>query len=155
MSNLLSGPGFLGTHASFRSDATLVLILITSVMFTIGWPLAVQKRYQAHRWVMTSSTFLNSLVVLGTMISSFVIYILPGIPAKFTEGSYMITTVHALVGTIGLALGVFVVLRGNELVPKRLRFKKYKRFMRTSYIIYMLATLLGVVVYVIVFIYGI
>ena len=155
MNNLLSGPGFLETHASFRSDATLILILITSVMFTIGWQLAVHKRYQAHRWVMTASTSLNSIVVLGTMISSFVIYILPGIPAKLTEGSYMITTVHALVGTIGLALGVFVVLRGNELVPKRLRFKKYKRFMRTSYIIYMLATLLGVVVYVIVFIYGI
>jgi uncharacterized membrane protein YozB (DUF420 family) len=48
-----------------------------------------------------------------------------------------------------------VVLRANKLVPKRLRFKNYKRFMRTSYALYMLATLLGVVVYLEVYVLGI
>jgi hypothetical protein len=38
-------------------------------------------------------------------------------------------------------------LRGNGLVPSALQFRDYKRFMRTSYALYMLATLLGVVVY--------
>jgi len=98
---------------------------------------------------------LNAIVVLSVMISSFLIYILPGIPGKLLEGSYGVTTVHALVGMIGLVLGLFVVLRGNELVPEGLRFTNYKLFMRTSYALYMLATLIGVVVYVVVYVYGI
>jgi uncharacterized membrane protein YozB (DUF420 family) len=57
-----------------------------------------------------------------------------------------------VVGAIGLVLGLFVVLRGNELVPKSLRFANYKLFMRASYALYMLATLVGVIVYVIVYV---
>jgi len=155
MNALLNGPGFLGTNANFRSDATLVLILVTEVLFTIGWRLAIRKRYEAHRWVQTSAVILNTLVVLITMISSFVTYILPGIPGKLYEGSYGVTTVHALVGMVGLVLGVFIVLRGNNLVPKALRFSNYKLFMRTSYVLYTVATLLGVVVYIVVYVYGI
>jgi uncharacterized membrane protein YozB (DUF420 family) len=86
------------------------------------------------------------------MIKSYVTFILPGIPSKLLEGDYAFTTIHALVGLASLLLGVFVVLRGNELVPNALRFKNYKLFMRTAYSLYMLATLLGVIVYILVFI---
>ena len=155
MNTLLNAPGFLGTNANFLSDATLVLILLSAVLLTIGWQLAVRKRYEQHRWVQTFAVTLNTIVVLFTMISSFVIHILPGIPGKLNEGDYAVTTIHALVGMVGMVLGVFIVLRGNKLVPKVLRFKNYKLFMRTSYALYMLATLLGVIVYLLVYVYGI
>jgi uncharacterized membrane protein YozB (DUF420 family) len=155
MNALLTAPGFLGTNAPFRSDVTLLLILVTAVLFTIGWRLARRKRYKAHRRIQTSAVILNTFAVLFTMVSSFWIHILPGIPSKLGEGDYAVTTIHALVGTVGLVLGVFIVLRGNNLVPKALRFKNYKLFMRTSYAIYMLATLLGVFVYILVFVFGI
>jgi putative membrane protein len=155
MNNLFNGPGFFGTTATFHSDAALFLILVTAVLFTIGWLLAVRKRYEAHRWVQTSSVILNTLVVLFVMISSFLTHILPGIPGKLNQGDYAVTTVHALVGLVGLVLGVFIVLRGNQLVPKALRFSNYKLFMRTAYALYMLSTLLGVVVYILVYVYGI
>ena len=151
----LNSPGFLGTNAPLHSDVTLVLILVTAVMFTIGWQLAVRKHFELHRWVQTAAVILNTTVVLVSMIGSFVMYILPGIPAKLGEGSYGVTTLHAIVGLVGSALGVFIVLRANKLVPKALRFNSYKRFMRISYVIYMLATLLGVVVYIVVYVYGI
>ena len=141
MNNLLAGPGFLGTEAPFLSDATLVMILATAVLFTIGWQLAVRKRYEAHRWVQTCAVSFNAIVVLSTMISSFTSNILPGLPSKLFGVLYGVTTVHAVVGMTGLVLGVFVVLRGNELVPEGLRFTNYKLFMRTSYALYMLATL--------------
>jgi uncharacterized membrane protein YozB (DUF420 family) len=89
------------------------------------------------------------------MTGSFLIHIFPGIPAKLLEGSYGVTAVHAFVGLVGLLLGVFVVLRGNKLVPRALRFANYKAFMRVSYVLYMAATLIGVVVYVVAFVYGI
>ena len=59
------------------------------------------------------------------------------------------------VGTVGVLLGVFIVLRGNELVPQALRFSNYKPVMRTAYVIYMLATLLGIAVYELVYVFGI
>jgi uncharacterized membrane protein YozB (DUF420 family) len=154
MGNFLDQLGFLGTKAPVRSDITLILILVSAVLFTIGWQLALRKRYEAHRWVQTSAAILNTIVVLLAMVNVFIAYILPGIPAKLLQGSYGVTTLHGLVGAIGLILGIFVVLRANKLVPKSLRFKNYKLFMRISYGIYMCATLLGVVVYVMAYIIG-
>lgn len=151
MNALLASPGFLGTKATFRSDATLLLILFSAVLFTIGWRFAVGKHYQVHRWLMTTSATLNAFAILFTMISSFWVNILPGLPAKFFVSTYGVTTVHALVGAIGLLLGIFVVLRGNELVPDSLKFNNYKLFMRTSYGLYMLSTLGGIILYLLVF----
>jgi uncharacterized membrane protein YozB (DUF420 family) len=155
MINFLNQPGFIGTHAPFISDLTLILILLTALLFTIGWQLARHKHFEAHRWVQTSSACLNALVVLIVMMRSFVVHILPGIPGKLLTGDYAVTTVHALVGASGLLLGIFVVLRANGLVPKKFRFKKYKPFMRAAYTLYMTATLLGVIVYTLTFILGI
>lgn len=153
--DLLTGQGFLGTRAPLHSDLSLILILFSAILFTAGWRLAVGKKYDIHRWIQTSAAILNTLVVLIVMVPSFIIYILPGIPGKLLEGTYGVTTVHAIIGALGLLLGVFVVLRANGLVPKKLRFKNYKLFMRTSYALYMLATLIGVIVYIAVYIYQI
>lgn len=127
----------------------MVLMVLAAVLFTIGWRLAVRKRYEAHRWVQTSAVALNAVVVAAWMIRSFVLYVLPAIPAKLAHGSYAVATVHAFVGAIGLVLGVFVALRANELVPRRLRFKDYKRFMRASYALYLLGTLTGAILFVV------
>ena len=155
MKEFLNQPGFLGTQAKLLSDLSLILILLTAILFTIGWQLARHKHYEAHRWVQTVTACLNALVVITVMINSYITHILPGIPGKLQQGDYAVTTVHAIVGMIGLLLGIFVVLRANQLVPKSLRFKKYKPFMRTSYALYMTATFLGVIVYLLAFVFGI
>ncbi len=145
-------PGFLGTRATFGADLALVLILISSTLFTIGWQLAVHHHYEIHRWVQTSAAILNALVVLVIMVGSFWGSILPQIPRHFARPSIWVTTVHAVVGAAGFLLGSFVVLRANNLVPQKLRFKDYKPFMRTSYILYMLATVVGIVVYLVTYV---
>jgi uncharacterized membrane protein YozB (DUF420 family) len=81
------------------------------------------------------------------MINIFVVHILPGIPGKLLTGDYAVTTIHAFVGMCGLLLGIFVVLRANMQGSTSLRFKNQKRFMQISYVLYMLATLLGAIVY--------
>ena len=155
MSNLFKGTGFLGTNAPFISDVSLLLMLFTAALFTLGWRLAVSRRYAAHRWVQTFTVVLNTIVVIVVMVGSFILFILPGIPGKLGEGSYGITTLHALLGLVSVILGVYIVLGGNNLLPKKLRFTNYKRWMRLSYVLYMLTTLLGIVIYIIVFVYGI
>src|SRR5512141_2781821 len=142
-------PGFLGTRATFGPDIALVLILFSSILFTIGWQLAVHKHYDIHRWVQTSAASINAVAVLAIMVGSFVGFTLPHIPAKIVEPVTSVTTIHAVIGTITFLLGVFVVLRANKLVPQAWRFKNYKLFMRTSYTLYMLTTLIGILVYVV------
>jgi uncharacterized membrane protein YozB (DUF420 family) len=148
MGHLLWGTGLIGVTTPFGANLSLVVMIVAAVLFTIGWRLAVGKRFEAHRWVQTVAVCLNAALVLGWMVRYFVQYVLPELPARLGQAAYGITTVHAVVGAIGLVLGVFVALRGNDLVPKALRFTNYKAFMRTSYAIYMLATVLGVLVYV-------
>ena len=150
----LQGPGFLGGNGTLGADISLVVSLLAAVLFTIGWRLAARKRFEAHRWVQTGAACLNAVLVLVWMIRSFVLYILPGIPGSFGHGSYAVSTVHAVVGAFGMLLGLFVVLRGNGLVPRGLRFSNYKLFMRSSYVLYMLGTLTGVIVYYVVYMGG-
>jgi uncharacterized membrane protein YozB (DUF420 family) len=145
-------PGFLGTRATFGADLALLLILISSTMFTIGWQLAVHKHYDIHRWVQTSAAIINSSAVLVIMVGSFWGFVLPTLPQKIGQTVTQVTTVHAFIGAITFLLGVFVVLRANKLVPKAWRFKNYKLFMRTSYSLYMLTTLIGIAVYLLTYV---
>lgn len=147
MTNLFHAPGFFGTAANFAADATLVIMLVTASLFTLGAYLAVRGRYAAHRWIQTSATALNAIMVGWMMILPFRDFVAPGLPARLAERFYLATTVHAAVGSVALLFGIFVTLRGNELVPAGLKFSNYKGFMRVSYALFMLATLLGVLVY--------
>jgi putative membrane protein len=148
MSGFLESPLLAAVKAPSGAVVSLVLIVVSAVLMTIGWRLAVQKHFEAHRWVQTAAVGLNAVVVVAWMIRSFVLYVVPAIPHRLGQDSYALTTSHAAVGAVGLVLGVFVVLRGNDLVPAPLRFSNYKPFMRSAYALYMVGTLMGVAVYV-------
>jgi uncharacterized membrane protein YozB (DUF420 family) len=147
MTELLHQPGFFGTAANLAADATLVAMLTIALLFTVGAGLAHLHRYTAHRWVQTTAASLNVILVTWLMILPYRDFVLPGIPDRVGERFYAVTTLHALIGAIALPFGMFVVLRGNELVPRRLKFSNYKAFMRVAYTLYILTILLGVWVY--------
>jgi uncharacterized membrane protein YozB (DUF420 family) len=147
MTEFLHRPGFLGTSANFAADLTLVIMLLIATLFTVGVVLAVRGRYQAHRWVQTGAASLNAIMVLWMMILPFRDFVTPGIPGQLNERFFAVSSLHGLIGALALGFGLFVTLRGNELVPERLKFRNYKRFMRVSYGLYMLATVIGVWVY--------
>jgi uncharacterized membrane protein YozB (DUF420 family) len=147
MTAILHRPGFLGTAANFAADMTLILMLLVATTLTVGMVMALRRRYQVHRWLQTGAATLNAILVLWMMILPFRDFVAPGIPARLGESFYYVTTLHATIGFCALTFGVFVVLRGNELMIKPLKFNNYKVFMRISYGLYMLATLIGVWVY--------
>lgn len=143
----MGGRGFLGTNASVLADISLILGIVVAVLLTIGMLLAVLKRYEQHRWVQTVAVSINVVQVLSIMIASFFKSAAPGIPQKLGETYYSAALIHATLGFITLIFGTFVMLRGNKLVPKALRFKNYKLFMRTAYGLYITVTMLGIWVY--------
>ena len=147
MNEILHQPGFFGTAANFAADMTLLLGLVVAGTLTLGVVMAVKGKYQVHRWLQTSAATLNLILVLWLMILPFRDFVGPGIPDRLSEKFYYVTALHGLLGFVALTFGVFVTLRGNELMIKPLKFNNYKLFMRISYGLYMAATMLGIWVY--------
>jgi uncharacterized membrane protein YozB (DUF420 family) len=147
MNQFLHQPGFLGTQANRAADITLVVMLLVAGLFTTGFILARRKHFQAHRWVQSGAVTLNLMMVLWMMVLPFRDFILRDKGGPRALSFYAITSIHALIGMAGVLFGVFVALRGNELVPKVLKFNNYKLFMRIAYGFYMGVTLLGLWVY--------
>lgn len=149
MTELLHRPGFLGTSANFAADMTLVLSAVVALLFTIGVVLAVRGQYSAHRWVQTTAAGINAILVLWLMVLPFRDFVAPpDNPGGLPLSAIATTRIHAAVGSAALVFGLFVVLRGNGLMIKPLRFNNYKAFMRVSYVLYMTATLIGLFVYI-------
>lgn len=126
---------------------TLLIMLLIALIFSIGAWMAVRGKYAVHRLLQTTAVILNLILVLWMMILPYRDFVAPGLPQRINERFYFVTTLHALLGFSALVLGIFVTLRGNGLMIKPLRFNNYKLFMRISYGLYMLATLVGIWVY--------
>ena len=148
MTEILHQPGFFGTAANFAADMTLLLSILVALVLTLGVVMALRKKYEVHRWMQTTAVILNVILVLWLMILPYRDFVAPGIPERLGEQFYFVTTLHAFVGFFAFTLGVFVALRGNELMIERLKFNNYKLFMRISYGLYMTTTILGIWVYV-------
>ena len=145
----LQGSGFLGTKAGLGSDLSLVVMLAAAAMLTVGVVLARTKRYGPHRWVQTAAVCLNLVPVVAWMIRFFWLYVAPALPADLGKGSYALATIHAAVGALGVALGVFIVIRANQLEARGQSLSRYKTAMRIAYALYMLGVALGIALYVV------
>jgi uncharacterized membrane protein YozB (DUF420 family) len=144
----LNGSGFLGTNGSVGADLALVVMLAAFAMLTTGVVLARTGRYGAHRWVQTVAVILNAIPVVAWMIRSYWLYVRPDLPGNLSKSIDALTTVHAVAGLVGVALGLFVVIRANQLTARGESVARYKNWMRAAYIVYLLATVLGVWVYI-------
>ena len=149
MSEFLEKDGFLDLGASMGADVALVSMIALAILFTIGVVMAVKQHYEVHRWIQTTAVTLSTIVMLWIMLAPFQEDVVPGIPGELNNSYFVLLTAHALLGVLAVLLGVFIALRGNKLVPKALQFENYKPVMRISYTLYMLTTLLGIWVYVI------
>ena len=144
----LDGAGFLGTDGSTGADLSLVVALAAFVMLTAGVVLVRTGRTAAHRWVQTVAVVLNALPVVVWMIRSYWLYVRPDLPGNLSESIDALATVHAVAGLIGVVIGLFVVIRANQLTARGERMGRYKDWMRAAYIVYLLVTALGVWIYV-------
>ena len=146
----MNGPGFLGTEASLGADIALVGSIIVALLFTAGAWLALRGRYEAHRWVQTTGAIVNVLLVLGIMIPAL-LSVDSAENVDLPPSAFLYMSGHEFVGAVALIFGLFVVLRGNNLVPERLKFRNYKPYMRWAYGLYIAATLIGIVVYLVLY----
>jgi uncharacterized membrane protein YozB (DUF420 family) len=148
MVGYLDGAGFITAHASIGADLSLVITVAAAILLTVGVVLAKSKRYKAHRWVQTAAVCLNAVPVIFWMIRSFWLYVRPGLPGNLSKTVDAVTSVHALVGLIGVVIGMVIMIRANQLMARGESLSRFKTRMRIAYVVYLVATALGIWVYI-------
>ncbi len=138
--------GFLGTGATFRADLNLVVQVSMGLALLAGMALARRKNFRAHKYVQSSVMILNLVMIFLIMAPSFHKQVQP--PGGLREAYYLIPYVHATLGTIAEVLGLYIVLvAATKILPRKLRFKRYKPWMRTELALWWLVVLIGVSTY--------
>ena len=140
--------GFLGTGATFGADLNLVVQFIMGAALIAGALLARQKRYRAHGICQTTVLLLNLLMIGLVMWPSFQQQVRPVAPKVLHKWYYGVATTHAILGLAAELLGLYIVIvAGTNLLPQWLRFKHWKRWMRTELALWAIVLLSGVGTY--------
>ncbi|HXG67617.1 MAG TPA: DUF420 domain-containing protein [Blastocatellia bacterium] len=140
--------GFLGTGATFRADLNLVIQLAMGLALLVGMWLARRKQFTAHKYCQSSVIVLNLAMIFLIMAPSFHRQVEPEIPAKLGDAYYGVAFIHAALGTVAELLGIYIILvAGTKLIPKKLRFRRYKPWMRTELALWWVVILLGIGTY--------
>ncbi len=141
--------GFLGTAASLAADRTLVIETAMGVALLVGTVFARRRQYRAHGWCQSAVVVLNLVVIAQFMVPTFRRQIAPEIPASLGEMHYAIAAIHGVLGTVAELLALYVVVvAGTNILPRRLRFSRYKRWMRLALALWWIELLLGLATYV-------
>lgn len=140
--------GFLGTGATFDADLNLVVQLVMGAALVAGVLLAKHKRYRAHGICQTTVLLLNLLMIGLVMGPSFRQHVKPTIRRVLHKSYYAAPMVHAALGISAELLGLYIVLvAGTNVLPTWLRFKNWKRWMQTEFVLWLLVVVSGIGTY--------
>ena len=136
----------LGTRAEFVYDLNLILqIVIIIILFTGAYYAKRKMQYRVHGKIMGLAIILNALSILLVMA-----------PRLFSSFSFLastmaqprsdITILHPIFGIIGEILGIALVATLRPCGSRMGTHVKY--LMRTTFAVWALTFLLGLIVYV-------
>jgi len=140
--------GFLGTAAPLGADFILLLEIAMGVGLLTGALLARRRRFRAHAWCQSLLVLLNLVLIVLTMIPSFLARVSPKIPLKLNKTYYALATAHAALGTVTELAALYILLAaGTSVLPQKLRISNYKLWMRSVLLLWWMVLLLGFVTY--------
>ena len=139
---------FLGTAAPTYAELTLVLEIAMGVGLLIGAQPARLRRYRWHAWCQSLIVLLNLVLIALTMIPAFHRQVLPKLPSRIGKLYYTLATTHAALGGIAEFGGMYILLAaGTEILPKKVRIKRYKFWMRSVLVVWWMVLFLGIATY--------
>lgn len=140
--------GFLGTGAPLAADVNLVAQLAMGAALIVGTFLARQRRDTAHGICQMAVLLLNLVPIVAVMWPSFHKQVLPRLSLHLRHRYYAVAAAHAALGGAAEVLGLYVLLvAGTNLVPRRLRFRNWKVWMRAVLVVWWVALLVGLATY--------
>ena len=140
--------GFLRTGATFEADLILVVQVVMGLALIAGSCLAKRKRYAAHGICQTTVLLLNLGMIGLVMWPSFQKQVKPALPGHLHKWYFAAATTHAVLGATAEILGLYIAaVAGTKVLPQFLRFKNWKRWMRTELMLWSIVVLTGVGTY--------
>src|SRR5262245_13120663 len=140
--------GFLGTGATFAADVNLLVQLAMAGTLLVGTLFARRKRYTAHGICQTTVLLLNLVMIALVMGPSFYVQVMPRLTVHWGKRYYAVAVGHAVLGMMAELLGLYIVLvAGTNFVPRRLRFKHWRVWMRTELVFWWVVVLTGLATY--------
>jgi len=125
----------------------LTIQILMGVVLLVGMMLARQKKYTAHGICQSLVVVLNLIPILFFMVPVFHRGVQPRLFQNLSNPFYLVSGLHAFVGTVAELFALYILLVGWKLLPSALRFENYKKFMRTGLGLWWLTILLGVGTY--------
>jgi hypothetical protein len=138
-------PGFLGP-GKLVADVNLVLEVLLVLGLTFGFFFARTGRIEAHRVNQTTWVMVNAALVATIMVASLA-DVKPTSVADMADPRLWVTWLHALIGTLAAAAGLWIVLQMNDVLPRRMHVRGWKNLMRATLAAYWLVALLGFATY--------
>ncbi len=139
---LVAMSGVLGTRASVSSDLNLILHIVLLVLLLAGFILGKRKTgssLKLHGRLMTVLVALNALSILLLMGPSLFTNLGAAVDEVFTVG-FPLTLLHHSIGLIAEILGAVLVFK---------KFGNVRRWMRTTFLLWLVALLSGIGFYVV------
>ncbi len=138
-------PGFLGPGV-FIADVNLVLEVVLVLGLTAGMFMAKAGNIKAHRINQTTWVLVNAVLVALVMWPSMEDVRLDKL-ADLSTARVGMAWLHAAVGTLTIASGIWLVLQMNNVLPRMFHIPWWKSLMRATLVGYWLTALLGLATY--------
>ena len=146
-SGIAARPGIFGTKANLFSDLNLIAQMVLLIGLSVGMILARRGHITTHQYNQTGWVLLNIVLTIFIMLVAYYDYVMPGLPGVLSQAFGIVSTIHAALGLLAIACGVYLILRMNQLIPKKWRIKGWKRMMRLTLVLYLLVGVLGLGIY--------
>jgi len=131
--NTFMSRGFLKTGAPLSTDLVFTIELGMGAALLLGTVLARRGRYRAHAWCQSAVVLLNLILIAFIMAPSFSRQVASEVPGRLGDSYYAIAVAHGILGTVAELLGLYILLvSGTNILPKQIRFTRYKPWMRTA-----------------------
>ncbi|HZS45508.1 MAG TPA: DUF420 domain-containing protein [Blastocatellia bacterium] len=140
--------GLFSNDATAWSNGNLVLQCAMGIALLAGMFMAKKKNFRAHGICQTTVIILNLAAISLFMLPVYKRGVAPKALTNLGDAFYSVSSAHAIIGTVAELIGIYIVLRaGTNLLPKALRFKNYKTWMRAELIIWWIVIGLGIGTY--------
>jgi uncharacterized membrane protein YozB (DUF420 family) len=138
----------LGTGAAAEADVNLILQIAMGVALLAGAVLARMKRFTAHAICQAAVLLINTVAIASVMWPSFQHTVLPHIHKHCCLAYYLWPIAHGALGAFAELFGVYIALvAGTNLLPAKLKFHRWKFWMRFELALWWLVLLTGIGTY--------
>lgn len=138
--------GFFGTGATLITDINLLIQIVAIIFVIIGIVYKVKRKVKIHGYLMAAAIFMHFItfiIAMGPAFSESLEFYTSSMDLIGVQAMW----IHAIAGSIGLIIGIFIVLIWIINLSNVANCAKRKRLMDITTIVWIISLIFGLVTY--------